>query len=215
VLIEKINDTQMRFILMDDDLAERGINISELYVGSDKAMALFQEIMELVQREGGLEAAQFVMEARWEGDGRVIVMVTKMAEQCEEEDFRFNLCPAARTHARFKRAGLIDPPEDDDPDEESHSGFSFEDMDTAAAAASALHASFAGPSRLYKMNDRFYLWLQNETDDERTTPELEAGLHEFGQKHISSDLSHTYLEEHGEVILAESAVEKLCRYNSF
>lgn len=214
MLIEKINDTQMRFILMDDDLAERDICISELYVGSDKAMALFHEIMELVQREGGFQAAQFVMEARWEDDGKVVVMVTKMSESSCEENFRFDLCPAARTHARFKRAGFIDPPDNENAEEESHSVFSFDDMDMAAAAAAALHISFAGPSRLYKMNDRFYLWLQNETEDERTTPELETALHEFGQKHISSDLSHTYLAEHGEVILADNAVEKLSQYNA-
>jgi len=208
VRIERLSDTQMRFILMMDDLTARGIQLSELHYNSDKTQELFREIMELVQDEGDFNATQLMMEAKWEGDGKVVVMVTKLAETVTDAD-EFDLCPAARSHARFKRAPIIEPPETSE--EESHSVFSFADMDMAAAAAARL--DFTGPSRFYKLAGRYYLWLQNETLDERTTPELELALHEFGQKHISSDLSHQYLEEHGEIIIAEGAVEKLCRYN--
>jgi adapter protein MecA 1/2 len=210
VRIERVSDTQIRLTLLIDDLTARNININELHYASDKTQELFREIMHVVQEEYDFHATQMMMEAKWDGDGRVVITVTKLAEPSCEED-SFCLMPAARTHGRFKRAGFIDPPED--TDEESHSVFSFADIEMAAAAAACLHPAFSGPSRLYKAEERYYLWLQNETKDERTTPELELMLHEFGQKHISGNLSQHYLEEHGEPIITENAVEKLSRYH--
>lgn len=210
--IERISETQIRFILMGDDLVARDINVNELHnFNSDKTQELFKEIMHLVQDECDFRSTQMMMEARWDGDGRVVVTVTKLSEpHCEDDSF--DLVPAAHSHGRFKRAGFIEPPETDE-EEESNSIFSFTDMEMAAAAAARLYPAFEGPSRLYKMEGRYYLWFQNETRDDRTTPELELTLHEFGQKHISGNLSHYYLEEHGEPVIAANAVEKLNRYH--
>ncbi|MCL2603018.1 MAG: adaptor protein MecA [Defluviitaleaceae bacterium] len=210
--IERVSDTQIRFILMNDDLAARDININELHYGSEKTQHLFREIMQLLQDECDFRSTQMMMEAKWDSDGKVVVTVTKLAEPDREDD-AFDLMPAAHSHGRFKRAGLIELPEAAD-ETESHSVFSFPDIDMAAAAAACLYPGFEGPSRLYKLNGRYFLWFQNETDDERTTPELELTLHEFGQKHISGDLSHHYLEEHGEPIIAHEAVAKLSKYHT-
>jgi negative regulator of genetic competence, sporulation and motility len=212
VRIERLSETQIRFTLMNDDLAARDININELHYNSEKTQHLFREIMQLLQDECDFRSTQMMMEAKWDGDGRVVVTVTKLAEPSREEEI-FDLMPAAHSHARFKRAGLIEPPETED-EEESHSIFSFPDMEIAAAAAARLYPSFEGPSRLYKWNGSYYLWFQNETEDERTTPELELSLHEFGQKHISGNLSHLFLEEHAEPIITDGAVGKLSRYHT-
>jgi negative regulator of genetic competence, sporulation and motility len=211
VRIERISETQIRFILMNDDLAERDINVNELHYGSDKTLRLFREIMQLVQDECDFQSTQLMLEAKWDGDGRVVVLVTKLVEPCCEEEC-FDLVPSARSHGRFKRAPLIEPPEVSD--EESHSVFSFADMEMAAAAAARLYPFFHGLSRLYKLHGKYFLWFQNETEDERTTPELELVLHEFGQKHISGNLSFHYLTEHGEAIITEDAVKKLHTYSN-
>jgi len=209
VRIERVSETQIRFIFMNDDLKERDITINELHHGSDKTQKLFREIMERVQEECGFNATQMMLEAKWDGDGHVVVLVTKLAEEGNEDEL-FDLNPPARTYNRFKRAGLIEPPESSE--EESHSIFAFTDMEFAAAAAAKLHPNFDGPSRLYKMDGRYFLWFKNETTDERTTPQLEILLHEFGQKYISGVLSRHYLEEHGEVLIWDDAVEKLANY---
>ena len=44
--IEKINDRQIRCTLTKEDLASREIKLSELAYGSDKAKALFQDMMQ-------------------------------------------------------------------------------------------------------------------------------------------------------------------------
>lgn len=54
--IEKINDRQIRCTLTKEDLASREIKLSELAYGSDKAKALFQDMMQQAAEDFGFEA---------------------------------------------------------------------------------------------------------------------------------------------------------------
>ena len=54
--IEKINDRQIRCTLTKEDLANREIKLSELAYGSDKAKALFQDMMQVAAQDFGFEA---------------------------------------------------------------------------------------------------------------------------------------------------------------
>ena len=210
--IERISDTQMKFVFMQSDLEERDIKISELSHSSDKTQQLFKEIMQLVQDEEVFttESAPFLIEAMRVGVDSLAVIVTKM--NMEDLEKRYNLVPAARERCRYKRNGFIE--HQSYPEAESHVVFSFSDMDLAAMAAEAICAVFEGESQLYKLEGQYYLWLLNETKDDRTTGDLESILHEFGQKHISNNLSRQYLTEHGEVIIEIDAVNKLKVYAS-
>ncbi|MCL2404590.1 MAG: adaptor protein MecA, partial [Defluviitaleaceae bacterium] len=113
---------------------------------------------------------------------------------------------------RFKRNNFIE--QQDYPGEDSQVVFSFEVLDMAATAASAINAVFSGESQLYKLDGLFYLWIKNETEDDRTTADLEAIMLEFGQKHITNGLGQQYLAEHGEMLIAADAVSKLSIYDA-
>jgi len=213
VRIERISETQMKFVLMTDDLAERDIKINELSYGSDKTQQLFREIMHMVQDEGEFvgENTPLMFEAMRVGVDSLVVVVTKINEPGGGEP-SFNLVPAARQGCRFKKGGLIEP---DEPkiDENSYAVFSFDDIDIMAAGASRLPVNFSGDSQAHKLDGRFFLLLKNETEDNQTTGELESILYEFGQKHVSNVISRQYLIERGEIVIAEDAVEKLRKYH--
>ena len=215
--VEKISDTQMKFVLMNADLEERDIKINELSYASYKTQQLFREIMQLVQNEDEFSAENtpLMFEAIRTGVDTLVVMVTKI-EEGSEESGRFNLIPAAKSECRFKRGGAIAPPGGDNlnGNEDSYSMFSFDDLDDMASSINRLYGNFSGPSQVYKMDGRYFLLLQNETEDRRTTGEMEAILYEFGQKHVSNVVSRHYLAERGEAIISENAVEKLRAYNS-
>ena len=209
--IERISDTQMKFVLMHTDLEERDIKISELSHSSDKTQQLFREMLQIAQDEGAFassESAPYLIEATREGMDGLTVVVTKMS--AEDLERRFSLVPAAKDRCRFKRNKFIDQP--DHTGEDSHSVFSFDDLDMAAIAADAINPIFSGESQLYKLNGQYFLWLKNETEDDRPTADLEAIVHEFGQKHASNALSQQYLAEHGEHIITDNAVNKLANY---
>ncbi|MCL2197529.1 MAG: adaptor protein MecA [Defluviitaleaceae bacterium] len=212
--IERISDTQIKFVLMTDDLEERDIKINELSHASDKTQQLFKEIMTLVQDEYEFveEETPLMFEAMRMGVDSLVVVVTKMSQGMEKEK-QFSLIPAARQECKFKRGGVIKQPEI--TDEESHSIFSFDSFDMMAAGAVRLPEHFEGTSQVHKMEKTYYLVITNETKDLKTTAELEAVLYEYGQKHVSNSISRQYILERGEVIIAENAVDKLRMYHGY
>jgi negative regulator of genetic competence, sporulation and motility len=199
---------------MTDDLEERDIKITELSYASDKTQQLFREIMTMVQDEHEFAEGEtpLMFEAMRVGVDSLVIVVTKINASLDTEQ-KFNLIPAARQECRFKKSGIIKQPET--ANEESYSVFSFECFDTMTAGAVRLPENFKGTSQVYKMLGRFYLLLTNETEDKRTTGELEAVLYEYGQKHISNTVSRHYLIERGETMIYENAVEKLRAYAAF
>lgn len=107
--IEKINDRQIRCTLTREDLANRDINAAELAYGSDKAKALFRDMMQVAAQDLGFEADDIplVIEAIPISMDTIILIITKV-EDPEELDTRF---------ARFS-------PEDPD----SESGLSLSEL---------------------------------------------------------------------------------------
>jgi adapter protein MecA 1/2 len=209
--IERISDTQIKFVLMTTDLEERDIKISELSYASGKTQQLFRELMTLVQDEQEFieDETPLMFEAMRVGVDSLAVVVTKVDPNVEAEK-NFNLMPAARRDCRFKKRGQIRQPQQDD---DSYCVFSFDDIELMAAAAVRLPRHFTGTSQVYKMENHYFLILMNETEDVSTTEELEAILYEYGQKHVSNALSHQYLLERGEIIITENAVAKLRMYH--
>ncbi len=88
--IEKINDRQIRCTLTREDLADREIKLSELAYGSDKAKALFQDMMQVAAQDFGFEAdnTPLVIEAVPVSMDSLILIITKV-EDPEELDTRF------------------------------------------------------------------------------------------------------------------------------
>ncbi len=97
--IEKISDTQIRCTLNKDDLANRHLRISELAYGSEKARALFRDLMQQASAELGFEAENIplMIEAIPVSSDCLILQVTKV-ENPDELDTRFsNFTPAEDT----------------------------------------------------------------------------------------------------------------------
>lgn len=89
--IEKISDTQIRCTLSRQDLAERELKISELAYGSDKAKALFRELMLQASYECGFEADDIplMIEAIPISSDSLVLVMTKV-EDPDELDTRFS-----------------------------------------------------------------------------------------------------------------------------
>lgn len=88
--IEKINDRQIRCTLTREDLANREIRLSELAYGSEKAKALFQDMMQMAAEDFGFEAdnTPLVIEAIPVSMDAIILIITKVDDP-EELDTRF------------------------------------------------------------------------------------------------------------------------------
>ena len=53
--IERLSDTQIRCTLNKQDLQERQLQLSELLYGSEKAKALFRDLVQMASYECGFE----------------------------------------------------------------------------------------------------------------------------------------------------------------
>lgn len=89
--IEKINDNQIRCTLNKADLASRHLKISELAYGSEKAKALFRDMMQQASSELGFDAEDIplMIEAIPVSAECIVLIVTKVDDP-EELDTRFS-----------------------------------------------------------------------------------------------------------------------------
>ena len=89
--IERLNDRQIRCTLTREDLAKRGLRLSEFAYGTKKARALFQDMMEQANYELGFDAQDYplMIEAVPMGPECLVLIVT-MVDDPEELDTRFS-----------------------------------------------------------------------------------------------------------------------------
>ena len=99
--IEKISNSQIRCILTGEDLARRQLRLSELAYGTEKARALFRDMMEQAAVQCGFDAENYplMIEAIPLGSDSIVLIVTKV-DNPEELDTRFsNFAPSVQKDA--------------------------------------------------------------------------------------------------------------------
>ena len=113
--IEKISDNQIRCTLSKKDLLERELRISELAYGTEKAKALFRDMIQQACYEFGFEADDIplMIEAIPISPESLVLVITKV-EDPEELDTRFS---------RFSPEQMD---EDDSSDEEEDTAYADE-----------------------------------------------------------------------------------------
>lgn len=104
--IEKINENQIRCFLTKEELASRHLHLKELAYGTEKARALFRELMEEAFRLYGFIAENMpvMVEAVPLHDDSLVLIITRV-ENPEELDTRFsNFAPSVRSGAENEDA---------------------------------------------------------------------------------------------------------------
>ena len=89
--IEKLNENQIRCTLTHADLAARHLKLSELAYGTEKAKALFRDMMQQASFDFGFEAENIplMIEAIPSSADSIVLIITKV-EDPEELDTRFS-----------------------------------------------------------------------------------------------------------------------------
>lgn len=123
--IEKISDNQIRCTLNKDDLIDRELKISELAYGTEKARALFRDMIQQAFYEFGFEVDDIplMIEAIPISTECLVLVITKV-EDPDELDTRFSKFSSFHTH------DLSDKFDDDAYSDEIINPFEhFEDFD--------------------------------------------------------------------------------------
>lgn len=106
--IERLSDTQIRCTLNKQDLQERQLQLSELLYGSEKAKALFRDLVQMASYECGFETEDMpLMIEAIPVDADCLVLVVTKVEDTEELDSRFsNFTPYAEKDSMQSKSPL-------------------------------------------------------------------------------------------------------------
>ena len=211
--VERINDTQVRVTLYSSDLTDRNINIAELAYGTDKTVSLFREMMEYAVTECGFKFtnAPLMIEATPLSMDSLMLVISVIDENSINQASGMNFLKEInkiKDYARKNLDGAKGKIKKAAPD--TSLVFSVSSIDEAALASERLAPYFNGSSSLIKKSGLYYLVLENnQLENKPPLRKLEAILSEYGKKQHSNMLFISHLKEHGEIIIAESAVDKL------
>lgn len=205
--VEKISENQIKFVLNQSDLTERGINIAELVTSSEKTHGLLREMMDTALAEFDFQSdgAPLMIEAMPLSAESVVIIVTKINSLEEFED-KLSLLP--RT---VKNEPASEPPVN--IESENILIYKFSCFDDAAAACASLYTDFEFESGLYEKRGTYYLIIESSSEFFDFNA-FESILSEYGERYISTELSQYHIYEHGEPVIKKSAVQKLKIYNN-
>ena len=234
--IEKISNSQIRCILTGEDLASRQLRLSELAYGTEKARALFRDMMEQAAIQCGFDAENYplMIEAIPLGADSIVLIVTKV-DNPEELDTRFsNFAPSVRKDAMPQKTPPSQLSQLLNALKESSAGqqgktpdeimkerrdylltsrlYSFETIFDVIRASKLLSGIFEGDSSLYRdeKTQLLYLLLKMHGVDEVTSMQSAlAALSEYGQPEKISPARQQYVVTHCSPILAQNAIETL------
>ncbi len=235
--IEKISNSQIRCILTGEDLASRQLRLSELAYGTEKARALFRDMMEQASVQCGFDAENYplMIEAIPLGSDSIVLIVTKV-DNPEELDTRFsNFAPSVQKDAlpakeppsplnqllRSLRENSQDPAAAKSAEELLKARreymmtsrlYSFDTMSDVISAAKVLPADCAGISSLYReeQSGKLYLLLKMKDVDELGTMQgALAALSEYGHPEKVTPARQQYLITHCTAVIKEDAIGTL------
>jgi adapter protein MecA 1/2 len=189
--VERIAKDKVRIFISYDDLEERGIDRDEIWQNGRKVQELFWDIMETAYEEVGFEIeGPISVEAFTMPTEGVVVIVTRVPS-----------LPAKPT----------DPEDDDDTDIEinmtfySTFVFRFADFEDVVHAAHALYPCGVEAS-LYRYQDAYHLYIDEDSIRDVVYDGVWAILQEYGEY---SNVTKAVLDEYGDVILKNNAVEQI------
>ena len=235
--IEKISSSQIRCILTGEDLASRQLRLSELAYGTEKARALFRDMMEQASVQCGFDAENYplMIEAIPLGADSIVLIVTKV-DNPEELDTRFsNFAPSVQKDALpapeppSPLSQLLRALRENNPDAGSDKSaedalkakrdfmitsrlYSFDTMDDVISAARILPQDCPCTSSLYRdeQSGKFYLLIRMKGIDELGTMQgALAALSEYGKPEKVSAARQQFLITHCTALLKQDAIRTL------
>lgn len=208
--IEKINENQVKFFLNREDLIERNLDLNELTHGSEKAQALFREIMERALEQCGFQSddVPLMIEAVPASNDSMIIIVSKVSEK-GERDRSFSFAPFSKDTKKYKKRPLAEYKSEDNAIDARISIYGFESLDDVISAAERLYDACGKLNSLYKYEEKYFLVTQLDSFSKMDSEQMDSLFSEYGEKYVSNIISKYHIIEYGEAIIKEDALNIL------
>ena len=205
--IEKINENMIKVTISMNDLAERNIELDALNYNSPATQELFWEMMEQAEDQFGfnLSDSQLVIEPIPDSYGGFIITITKLDEYGDFESIHKYIKGKLRksdlkVKKRIKK--VIS----------NYIIYSFNNIDDISNLSKKVENQYIGESTLYKCKNTYYL-LMSKNGFLATNPQTATlNLDEYGKRVANIGFFEGYLNEYGEKIMENTALELLRQY---
>lgn len=204
--IEKIGDNKIKVMIDGEEAKARRISFKNISENTPEVQAMFRTAIRLAEEntDFSIAGAKLFVEAlrgECEDDG-FGMMITRVFSQQELDAAVANCAYRGRlTRTRLTAEPLRET--------EMHI-YRFRDFETVCTLAEEIADTYSGESVLYKYKQAFYLYLVPE--DEYVFAEIRAIFTEFGTEMQNGRFLQGRLNEYGEKMIPERAMEVLERY---
>lgn len=203
--IEKISENKIKVLIDDSEAREWNVSFKSISENTPEAQEMFWAAIRMAEENVDffVDGAKLFVEAVNDADSSDCSFGMMITRVCSEEELS-SAIDSCGYKGRIKRAKLS-------PQRQMKKYiYSFCDFDNVCLAAGEIYSMYSGTSMLYKCNDRFYLYMipRNTALFEDT----ERIVTEFGVKIKNSQYMHGYLNEYGELMIPEDAVDVMAKY---
>lgn len=202
--IEKISDNIIKVTISYNDLVEKNIDLNMLNYNTPAAQEFFWDLMEQAEKQLGFDLtdSQLIIEPVPDSNDGFVITITRVDEDGEFESIhKYIKSRMKKSDLRVKKRSrrvcsplLI---------------YSFGSINDVCALAVKLSGIYSGESALYKCNDTYYLTLTRSGLAPADFKKFEIILGEYGRKITNINFYEGYLNEHGEKIAGNNALDVL------
>ena len=227
---ERLDETKIRCTLTKAELAEKHINLTELAYGTDKAKALFKDLMDQARDELGFEVDDMplMIEAIPVKPDSLMLIITKVSNP-DEMNSRFskfaglnpneiveNLMDGEQSAPETPEQTTVEDAwkeeaSDINVKDAAYVVFAFDSIKDVISVAHIVTGYYKSDNSLYSNphDNRLYLLMyrNHNTEDEMRRVGLKASEYGFYIKTIYS--SREFFDEHFQLIIKDEALQRL------
>lgn len=230
--IERVDDKTVKCFLSNEELEEYDIDYKDFVLRSDKAREVVQDIIVQAEEEVGYKPPRYAFDLQImmmpdQGllltlsekepvdlkDGEQILECLKDMKQILERtrekigDGKEALQKQERTPSENGETAAKKKGQSARPEE---AVFAFDNISAIMSFAAAMPANLRVISALYFLNGVYYLYLEKGGASYERYSRTCIQAMEFGTLYAADRSVLLYLQEHGECVIAERALKKLC-----
>ncbi len=220
--IERVDDKTVKCFLSNEELEEYEIDYKDFVLRSDKARQVVHDIIEQAVEQVGYKPPKFAFDMQImmlpdqgllltfsESDSSGIPNAQQILEYLKD---------MKQTLQRTKeQLGITEHNGGSDNGQAGNAQaarpgqaiFVFEGLSQVMSYAAALPGNLRVKSALYEMDGLYYLYLQKGSASYERYSRLCIQAMEFGQLYGADEIQLLPMQEHGECLIAEKALQKL------
>lgn len=205
--IEKINENKIKVTLTLSDLQERNIDLNALSYNSPQAQRLFMDMMHIAESEHGFlvgESQVFIEALPTPPEGFEII-VTKVEDDKEFESIHKYI------KNKLKKSDLSSKKKSRRISVNVYI-YSFSTFEDLCEGIKEINQYYTVESSLYKYQDAYFLVIPKSYRAEISFESVEMSLNEFGVKVSNSAFFEGILNEYGEKLIEDNAIEVIRSY---